>query len=110
MEDNDSVEHVTVCGALATFGARYLRLPYISEVGPRRLSFLLLDPPSELTDARLTLGALRVAAAYRLHCRFRSQPAALRGEDTVRRALEQAVREAVQGHHGATTVFDSRWA
>ena len=103
------MEHVTVCGALATFGARYLRLPYISEVGPRRLSFLLLHPPSELTDARLTLGALRVAAAYRLHCRFRSQPAALRGEHTVRRALEQAVREAAQAHHGATTVFDSRW-
>ena len=110
MEDGDSVEHATVCGELARFGARYLRLPYVSEVGPRRLSFLLLDPPSELSDVRLTLGALRVAAAYRLHCRFRNQRAALRGEHTVRRALEQAVREAVQGHRGATTIFDSRWA
>ncbi|CAK0814551.1 unnamed protein product, partial [Prorocentrum cordatum] len=109
MEDGGSVEHASVCGALARFGARYLRLPYVSEVGPRRLSFLLLGPPSELTAMRLTLGASLVAAAYRLHCRFRNQRAELRGEEAVRRALEQAVKEAVQGNHGATTIFDARW-
>ncbi|CAK0851197.1 unnamed protein product [Prorocentrum cordatum] len=111
LEDGDSVEHVTVCRALAEseFGAGHLRLPYRQDRDARRQDFLLLKPQSEVTDARLTLGALRVAAAYRMHCKFRQQRAALNGEHTVRRALEQAVREAVQGHRWAAAVMDTRW-
>ena len=55
LEDGDSVEHVTVCRALAEFGAGYLRLPYRRVRDERRWGFLLLEPQSELTDERLTL-------------------------------------------------------
>ena len=109
LEDGDSVEHATVCRALAEFGAGHLRLPYRRDHEARRLDVLLLEPQSELTDARLTLGALRVAAAYGLHRRFRRQRAALSGAHTARRALEQFVRGAVQGHRQAAAVLDTRW-
>ena len=109
LDDGDSVEHATVCRALAEFGAGYLRLPYHQDREARRLDFLLLSPQSEFMDARLTLGALRVAAAYQLHCKFRRQRAVLVDAHAVRRALEQAVREAVQGHRRAAAALDTRW-
>ena len=108
-EDEDSVEHASVCKSLATFGHAELRLPYFAEPGQRRINFLLLDPASALSDAALTLGALRVAAAYHCHCRFRRRPDSLRGSEGVRRALLQLVKELVQGHVRSLAVFDGRW-
>ena len=106
----DSVEHASVCKALACFGQDHLRLPYTYDVGQRRMSFLLLEHASLLWDGRLALGALRLAAAYRLHCTFRRRPWALTGAEVVRRALEQNVRALVQGHTVATGYLDGRWA
>ena len=105
----DSVEHASVCRVLAHFGAAHLRLPHFEEAGARRLGFLLLGPPAALSNAQLTLGALRMAAAYRTHCRFRRSRAALQEAGAVQRALAQAVRELVQGHPGAIACYDARW-
>ena len=107
--DGDSIEHITVCRVLAQFGRDFLRLPYYPVPGPRRLAFLLLEPRSQVGNTQLALGALRIAAAYRLHCRFRRTPARLSGLDVARQALGQAVRELVQGHDVATQILDGRW-
>ena len=109
MEDGDSVEHASVCKCLASFGWEELRLSYHREPGQRRIDFLLLDPISQVSDAALTLGALRVAAAYRCHCKFRRRPATLRNGEVVRRALLQFVKESVQGHTKSMAVFEARW-
>ena len=108
-EAQDSVEHASVCRALAIFGRDHLRLPYLTEVGERRLNFLLLEHRDDLPDRRLLLGALRIAAAYRLHCQHRRRPAALHGEGVAQRALAQAARELVMGHPKAIALYDGRW-
>ena len=103
------MEHASICRALAVFGRDVLRLPYFAEPGLRRLSFLLLEPQTQMDDRRLTLGALRVAAAHQVHCRFRRTPSMLRGEATVMRALHQVAKEMVQGHRLATAALDGCW-
>ena len=80
-----------MCKALADFGREELRLPYFAEPGQRRLNFLLLEPSLRLTDAYLTLGALRVAAAYLCRCLFRRRPHALRDRETLRISLLELV-------------------
>ena len=62
-EDGDSLEHMSVCRVIARFGAGWLRLPYVVDPGQRRLDFLLLHAPSEISDDRPTSGFLRLAAA-----------------------------------------------
>ena len=108
--DLDSVEHASVCRVLAEFGRDHLCLQYHAEPDARRLQFLLLEPASWLDDRRLLLGALRIAAAYRVHCKFRRHARA--GDDRVfiRQALAQAAREALLGHTAASAAYDSRWA
>ena len=108
-ERGDSLVHYSACRVLAVFGRDHLRLPYHVEPGLRRIGFLLLAGSDVMTDSLLTLGALRIAAAYRLHCQFRRRPDALQGREGVRRALEQAVRELVQGHAPAMACYDRRW-
>ena len=108
-EDGDSIEHVSLCPTLAQFGHADLRLPYFADAEQRRIDFLLLRHASELSDARLALGALRVAAAYQVHCNFRRRPGALRGQEVVRGALLQTVKQLVQGHDVAMAIFDGRW-
>ena len=71
---------------------------------------MLLEPRSRLNDRQLTLGALRVAATCRLHCSFRRRPTALRGNGVVSLAMEQTLRELVQGHAPATAALDGRRA
>ena len=108
-QKGDALEHISVCRTLAQFGTEHLRLQYHGGQQHRRMAFLLLDPPSELSDERLTLGALRVAASYQLHCKFRRRPDSLDGEGVVRRALEQSCKELVQGHERSLSVYDKRW-
>jgi hypothetical protein len=75
----------------------------------RGKSFLLLDSPALLPDDQLTLRALLVAAAYRLHCKLRLAPP-LADEEFRRRALDQAVKEAALGHSGAMSTLDGVWS
>ena len=107
-EDLASVEHASVCRVLAEFGRDHLG--HHSEPTARRLQFLLLEPASVLDDRRLLLGALRVAAAYRVHCLFRRRHPNSLTRSHIRQALAQAAREAVQGHEAATATYDFRWA
>ena len=107
--DGDSVEHASICKVLAGFGRDHMRLPGPPDPGDRRLAFLLLLPRSQLGDVQLTLGALRLAAAYRVHCLFRRRPERLRTAEAIRGALGQAVKELVQGHRIATQALDQRW-
>jgi hypothetical protein len=69
---------------------------------------MLLDSPSQLSDAHLVLRALLLTAAYRLHCKFRLSPP-LADEETRQRALDQAVKEAALGHCGAMCILDGVW-
>ena len=71
--------------------------------------FFLLEHPEDLPDSSLACGALRMAAAYQLHCKFRRRPDQLQGEAVVWRALDQALREAVRGHRKTTEILDRRW-
>ena len=107
-DNGDSVEHAGVCPTLAAFGRDYLHLPYAGTLELRRRAFLLLDPRSQLSDITLAMGAVRMAAAYPEHCRFRRQRGVW-GPAWARRALEQAAKQAVLGHTGAMRLFDSRW-
>ena len=54
--------------------------------------------------------ALLLAAAYRVHCTYRRRRDVLRGEETVRRALEQALRDLSKGHRQACAVVDQAWS
>ena len=109
-EDVDSVKHASVCRVLAEFGRDHLLLQYHVELDARRLQFLLLEPPSRLDDRRLLLGALRIAAAYRVHCKFRRRSFAGGVKTFILQALAQATREALSGHASAGATFDARWA
>ena len=104
----DAVQHYLQCGVLHGFAAQRLRLVSPVEPQQRRLAALLLLPRNSLDDVALTLRALLVAAAYSLHCKCR-RTGALGNEEVVRRALEQAVKEAALGHPSATRCLDTRW-
>ena len=108
-QDLGSVEHASVCRVWAEFGRDHLRLPYSASPEARRMQFLLLEPASVLDDRHLVLAAVRVAAAYRVHCILRRRAQGGFDRAFVRQALEQAAREAVQGHHGASSCYDLRW-
>ena len=83
-------------------------MPLHSAVEDRGLSFMLLDSPSLLPDDHLVLRALMPTAAYRLHCKLRLHPPF--GEDELlRRALDQATKEAALGHTRATAILDGVW-
>ncbi|CAK0877377.1 unnamed protein product, partial [Prorocentrum cordatum] len=105
LDNGSSVEHACVCPTFARTGAAFLRFAYCREKS-KFASSLLFYRPSELTDERLLLGALHMAAAYRIHCHLRRHSSALRGEDAVRRALEQVAKELVQGLSAAMSMMD----
>ena len=106
----DSVEHASVCRLLAQFGRDHLCLQYHAVPGPRRLQFLLLEHASVLDDRNLLFGALRIAAAYRVHCTLRRRAMGRIDQPFIFQALQQATKEAVRGHAAATAAYDSRWA
>ena len=105
----DSVDHYMGCLMLHRHGQLRLRLRAAPTFEERGLRFFLLAGAHELPDVILTRRALLLAAAYRLHCRCRRQPA-FSDHEVLRRALDQAVREAAQGHAGALRAVDSVWA
>ncbi len=71
---DDAVEHYMRGSKIYFHGCTRLRLPRRPAVEERGLSFMLLDPPSELPDEQLVLRALLLTAAYRLHCTLRLRP------------------------------------
>ena len=96
------------CRKLHGFGQARLRLPMARDFADRGLSFMLLEATSSMTDEVLTLRALLLAAAYRLHCRLRRSEGSL-DEETLKRAMDQAVKETALGHKGAMRRLDSIW-
>ena len=105
----DSVDHYMGCPRLHRHGQLRLRLHVAPTFEERGLRFFLLAGAHELSDMILTRRALLLAAAYRLYCRCRRQPA-FSDQEVLRRALDQAVKEAAQGHVGALRAVDSVWA
>ncbi len=96
------------CSKLHGYGEARLRLPLARDFADRGLSFMLLEATSSMSDEALTLRALLMAAAYRLHCRHRRSEGFL-DEETLKRALGQAVKESSLGHKGAMRRLDSIW-
>ena len=74
----------------------------------RGLGFMLLEASASVTDSLLTRRALLLAADYRLHCRHRRSEG-FNDEETLRRALDQAVKETTLGHKGAMRLLDGLW-
>ena len=68
----------------------------------------MLETPHKLPDDVLVRRALLLTAAYRLHCRVRRLSAFV-DEEVLRRALDQAVKEAAMGHAGALRTLDGTW-
>ena len=104
----DAVQHYLACSRLHSHGARQLRLSVPDSPEARRQAALLLDPGANLDDCTLVCRALLLAAAYKLHCTHRRK-GFLGSEEDIRRALNQAVKEAARGHLVATRVVDQRW-
>jgi hypothetical protein len=102
----DAVDHYMRCSKIHHHGCRRLRLPMHPAVEERGLSCMLLD--SELPDDQLVLRALLLTAAYRLHCTLRLRPPFCEDE-VLRRALDQATKEAAMGHTKATAILDGVW-
>ena len=105
---SDSVAHASVCRALADFGSQHLGLARHGIPDDRRLHFLLLESASQLCDSKLILGAIRVSAAYRVHCRLRRKGQDRGNREMVMRALAQAAKESVLGH-AAAFLYDARF-
>ena len=107
-------------GALDRRG-HYLTCPVLERFGRRRLRLRPPHNPADRTEAMLGISswqtsddevarrALLLAAAYRVHCTFRRKPGELSGEEAVRRALEQALRDLSKGHCGACRAIDEAW-
>ena len=104
-----TLEHASLCKTVAEFGRQHLGLEYHWQTDKRRLQFLLLEPGAYLNDHRLVMGALRVTAAYRVHCRLRRQIRDGFSREFIMRALAHAAKEAVIGHHIATIFYDARF-
>jgi hypothetical protein len=104
----DSIDHYMRCNRLSSYGQTRLRLPTESSTGGQSLSFMLLEATSSVADATLTRRALLMAAAYRLHCKHRRSDG-LSEEDTLRRALDQAIKESTLGHLKAMQQLDGIW-
>ena len=105
----DAVDHYIECSRLHQQGLRQLRLPIPADFADRGALFLLLAAPSQLPDEALTRRALLLSAAYRLHCAHRRRPP-IEDEETLRRALAQALKESARGHARATRSLDSVWS
>ena len=104
----DALEHYIRCTKLHSHAKTRMRLPMHLAVEDRGLSFMLLDSPSLLPDPQLTLRALLLTAAYRLHCNLRLRQA-FTDDEVLRRALDQACKESALGHPGAIATLDGIW-
>ncbi len=102
------MQHYAACRFLHTFAQVSLRLPEPGDAGRRRQAFVLLEAAGDLDEHQLCLPSLFVGAAYRSHCVHRRH-GGLEGEEVVRRALGQGVKEAALEHRFATRSLDCRW-
>ena len=104
----DSVEHYSACSRLHSYGRQQLRPRDPGEPGLRTQCFMLLEASSTYTDELLVRRALLLTAAYKLHCRLRRSPPFTETE-VLWRALDQAIKEAAQGHSRAIQVLTTTW-
>ncbi|CAK0836864.1 unnamed protein product, partial [Prorocentrum cordatum] len=75
----------------------------------RGLRFMLLAGARALMDVMLTRRALLFVASYLLRCQCRRR-LAFSNPEVPRRAFNQAVKDAAQGHVGALRALDNMWA
>ena len=102
----DSIEHYASCDAVAEFARRRLGIPRAPSPEAGLAQFLLLDRAADQRPRQeLTLWALRTAAVYKVHHWWRH--ATRRTPRMARDALQQAVRDLVAGHAGATRTLDA---
>ena len=104
--EGDDLEHLPHCPEIRVFSVRGLGLAHHDQLRERTADFLLLG--QDATDV-LTLKAIRLAAAYQVHCASRREPGRLRGVEVAYRALVHAAKELVSGHGYATRAVDDRW-
>ncbi|CAK0879300.1 unnamed protein product [Prorocentrum cordatum] len=102
----DSIEHYASCDAVADFARRRLGIPRAPSPEAGLAQLLLLDRAADQRPQQeLTLWALRTAAVYKVHNWWRH--ATRRTPRMARDALQQAVRDLVSGHAGATRTLDA---
>ena len=106
LADGDDLEHLQHCPAIRLFSVRGLGLVHPDQLRERTADFFLLR--QDATDM-LTVKAIRLAAAYQVHCASRRDPGRLLGGEVAYRALLHAAKELVSGHRYATRAFDERW-
>ena len=93
-EEEDSVEHYSCCKQVECWAGMELWCEAYDSAIVRRRSFLLLG--SELiSDDSLIIGALRIAAVYRVHNSVRHS--GCRSAQRARNALSQAIKEVAMG-------------
>ena len=103
-EMEDSIEHYACSPEVRGFAASFLRLPYTAAEG---LQMLLLVHPALDNAAFLVRAAILTFAVYRVTERRRRDGSPQ--EARVDHMLQQAAREAVRGHLGATRALDGVW-
>ena len=101
------MQHYAFCPAVREFGSRFCRSE--APVGSGAMDdFLVLEPRySEGARDVLVRKAVRLAAVYIVHCRFRhgSSPAPVAWQ-----ALSHMAREILRGSSAATRCFARAWA
>ena len=104
-DDEDSVEHYSCCKQVERWSVRELRCEACDSAIVRRRSFLLLG--SELiSDDALIIGALRIAAVYRVHnsVRHSGSRSSLRAIS----ALSQAIKDVAMGSNRCARLIARR--
>jgi exonuclease III len=110
-EAEDSIEHYSVCPALAQLANRFLGIQEQGgDLKERRARFLLLHearPSWEKDGSEMTRRTLHLAAAYRVHCACRHAAGWQTGQ--AMGAYGQAVKHMVRGSKKLISLVDNIW-
>jgi hypothetical protein len=110
-EAEDSIEHYTVCPALAQMANRYLGIQEQGgDLTERRARFLLLHEPRpnwEKNGSEMIRRTLHLAAAYRVHCACRH--AVGWQTEQAQGAYGQAVKHMIRGSKKLVSLVDNIW-
>ena len=104
--DGDEIEHYAICPVVRRFAGSFLRLHF---PGSRGVALFTMAAPELDDDASLVRAGILVYAVWR--CTEASRRGGPPQPPTFyQQALQQAAREAVRGHAGATRVLIGRGA